>query len=299
MFSVFNPEGYPDVTVAKMPKKFTGRIDFAPCEEPRQTLANFYKAQEVKPNILTNGGFFNMSNGETVFDYMNEGILLVDDPNTVVGMGIRQDNQLVWGTLADGNWRDFIAAYPPLIKDGIIVNSSLGAELNYRARRTVLGYNDDNYFLACVEGSGLTFSQLRFMCLAVGMTHAINLDGGGSTKMLVDGKNQTSILYNRAVDNVVAFYDTNTCPPVKPSEPGTPVFYRVQVGAFRIRANAENMRAEITSLPDTIGAGYENAYIRTINGLFKVQVGAFSVRDNAVKVVNDLNAKGFDAYITT
>jgi exopolysaccharide biosynthesis protein len=39
--------------------------------------------------------------------------------------------------------------------------------------------------------------------------YAINLDGGGSTKILKDGKSLTSILYNRSVDNVIAFWLKN------------------------------------------------------------------------------------------
>ena len=59
------------------------------------------------------------------------------------------------------------------------------------------------------------------------------------------------------------------------------------------------MKATIQALPDEINAGYKNAYVRLINGLYKAQVGAFSVRGNAEKVLNDLVLKSIQAFITT
>jgi exopolysaccharide biosynthesis protein len=38
------------------------------------------------------------------------------------------------------------------------------------------------------------------------INYALNLDGGGSTKILENGKSITSSLYNRPVDNVIAIY---------------------------------------------------------------------------------------------
>lgn len=236
-----------------------------------------------------------MSNGETVFDYMDEGSLYVNDPYTADGIGIIDEKDMSYGTIEDRtDWRDFIAAYPPLIEDGEKVGSSLGSEIDYSARRSVLGYDADHIYLIAVEGRGMNFSELRDFCYNLGLLFAINLDGGGSTKMLHEGKSITSILYNRKVDNVVAIYLKKT-----PALPETVTLYRVQLGAFSKKANAERLQREVRSLPDTIGAGYRNAYIRYINGLYKVQVGAFSRRANAQRVVADLAERGYQAFINT
>jgi cell division septation protein DedD len=119
----------------------------------------------------------------------------------------------------------------------------------------------------------------------MGVTYAINLDGGGSTKILQKGKSITSAVYNRAVDNVLAVYLKK--------------LYRVQCGAFSKQINAMSLRTKIRDLPDDIGAGYKNAYVRKIDNYYKVQVGAFSNRLNAQMVLNDLKDKGLDAFITT
>ena len=66
--------------------------------------------------------------------------------------------------------------------------------------------------------------------------------------------------------------------------------YRVQVGAFSVRANADSLANELK------GRGYSPIVI-TSGGLYKVQVGAFSVRANAEALVNELKVKGYDAII--
>ncbi len=66
--------------------------------------------------------------------------------------------------------------------------------------------------------------------------------------------------------------------------------YRVQVGAFSIRANAEKLANELK------GKSYETIIVQS-GGLYKVQVGAFRVRANAEKLVQQLKADGYDAFI--
>lgn len=68
--------------------------------------------------------------------------------------------------------------------------------------------------------------------------------------------------------------------------------YRVQVGAFRMRENADRLLNELKS------RGYQ-AFIVMEDGLYKVQVGAFSMLDNAVKLENRLKRQGYDTFIAT
>jgi N-acetylmuramoyl-L-alanine amidase len=68
--------------------------------------------------------------------------------------------------------------------------------------------------------------------------------------------------------------------------------YKVQVGAFSVRANADNLANELK------GKGYSPMVV-TVGGLYKVQVGAFSVRANAEALVTELKSKGYEAIIVT
>ena len=80
-----------------------------------------------------------------------------------------------------------------------------------------------------------------------------------------------------------------TAPPA--AAPSARVLYRVQVGAFLRRENAETRAAELRE------RGFE-AYINLTGGLYRVQVGAFSDRENAQRVAQELRAVGYEVLIT-
>lgn len=77
----------------------------------------------------------------------------------------------------------------------------------------------------------------------------------------------------------------------QPETPGT--LYRVQVGAFSKKANAERKRQAVEA------AGF-TAILACVDGkLWRVQVGAFSQKANAEKMQAQLSAAGFSGYVTT
>jgi len=77
----------------------------------------------------------------------------------------------------------------------------------------------------------------------------------------------------------------------KTTSPGK-VLYKVQVGAFKNRTNADALLAKVKT------AGFET-YMVQVDGLYKVQVGAYCVKANADAIAAKLKAKGFSVYITT
>ena len=74
--------------------------------------------------------------------------------------------------------------------------------------------------------------------------------------------------------------------------PTTQTLYRVQVGAYSKKANADAMLEKIKK------AGFDT-YMVQVDGLYKVQVGAYSKKSNADAMKAKLKASGFDTYITT
>ena len=70
------------------------------------------------------------------------------------------------------------------------------------------------------------------------------------------------------------------------------VIYRVQTGAYKVRANADAQLAKVKA------AGFD-AYVVQVDGLYKVQIGAYSVKDNANAQLKRVTAAGFSAFITT
>lgn len=83
---------------------------------------------------------------------------------------------------------------------------------------------------------------------------------------------------------------TTTTESEKPTASGT--LYRVQVGAYSKKENADNQLKAVKA------KGFD-AFITQVDGLYKVQVGAYSVKANAEAQLAKVKAAGFDAFITT
>ena len=68
--------------------------------------------------------------------------------------------------------------------------------------------------------------------------------------------------------------------------------YRVQMGAFKSKTNADAMLAKVKA------KGFDT-YMVKVGDLYKIQVGAFKVKANAEAMMKKLQAAGFSAFITT
>lgn len=141
----------------------------------------------------------------------------------------------------------------------------------------------------------------------------------GKTKLLWLGNKDKTLAYNPAADEMVLtvhrWFANKSCPgdwmyqrmgdlaakvtaklggatakPEKPASDGT--LYRVQVGAYSKRENADNQLKAVKA------KGFD-AFITQVDGLYKVQVGAYSVKANAEAQLTKVKAAGFDAFITT
>ena len=66
--------------------------------------------------------------------------------------------------------------------------------------------------------------------------------------------------------------------------------YRVQVGAYSIKRNADNMAKKLKN------DGYDYFVTKT-DKYYRVQLGAFSVKKNAIKLETELKKKGYDTII--
>ena len=70
------------------------------------------------------------------------------------------------------------------------------------------------------------------------------------------------------------------------TSPATNHLYRVQVGAYKNKANADAQLAHVKA------AGFD-AYMVQIGGLYKIQVGAYREKTNADNMMTKLKAAGF------
>lgn len=206
----YKHSSYNYVSIVELNKDEIEKIDFAACKEPRETLGSFYNRQKEKPEVLINAGFFGMSGGHPCFIHIDEGVTRANDMNYKVGMGTSKSDKskLLFGKVDDGtSWNDFISAYPVLLDgNGPITKFTMGSEINYKATRSCLAMNNDKIFVVHIGKPGMNFSTMSKMLYAMGATHAINLDGGGSARLMVEGKVYGTPTENRSVDNVLAIY---------------------------------------------------------------------------------------------
>ena len=246
--------GFAYVHGFKIPFSELDKVDFATCKEPRETLASYYDRQSIKPDILTNGGFFEMSSGLPCMSLEDENVIKAYDAEVKYGIGITKDNRIVYGSIDDEtngliDYRDFISGYPTLVVDGKPATITYGAEISSANPRTAIGIDDNNFYIVTVDGRqlgkpGMSFRSLTTLLINFGCKYAINLDGGGSARMLYKGKVENSPTENRPVDNVVAVYfkPSNPTPtPVINTPTGTDRIYTVVSGDSFWKIAQENM----------------------------------------------------------
>lgn len=80
--------------------------------------------------------------------------------------------------------------------------------------------------------------------------------------------------------------------PAPEPDPGEPIIYRVQTGAFREPRYALALAAQMND------AGFDT-YMVKVGGLIKVQAGAFKSKNFANELLQQLSEAGFEAFITT
>lgn len=184
-------------------------IKFVKLDDPVESLMHYYERAEKKPQIMTNGGLFNMKTGRNVMSFIEE-YKEINYKNGFEGMGTLSGDSacLCYGTDSAYKWRYFMSAYPMLVIDGK-ANKDYGnaKSLNYKSSRTAVGVTDTgNLLILTVDRPGMTFEQMIAIFLQYHAVYAMNLDGGGSTQKMHNGKVVNNPSENRKVDNAFCVY---------------------------------------------------------------------------------------------
>lgn len=195
--------------VTVIPYQSIKEVGFAQCAQPKETVMSWYNRQTDKPQIVTNGGLFNMSTGTNILSFVDEG----EEKNykaNFEGIGVLSSNlaALIPGTDSEKDWKDFMSAYPVLVRNGkALTKFDKGNELNYYAARTAVGVTSKGDVIILtvdkpgVQG-GMLFDKMADIFEMYGAWYAINLDGGGSVYKIEFGKVTNEPTEARLVDNV-------------------------------------------------------------------------------------------------
>lgn len=192
-----------------VPYESIEEVKFVKLVDPTETLVHYYNRAEEKPQIMINGGLFNMKTGHNVMSFIEE-YREINYKHNFEGMGTLSGDRacLLYGTDGAYKWRYFMSAYPMLVVDGK-ANKNYGnaKELNYKTSRTAIGVKEDGSLLILtVDSKGMTFEEMTNIFLQYHAKYAMNLDGGGSVCKLHDGKIVNNPSENRAVDNAFCVY---------------------------------------------------------------------------------------------
>jgi hypothetical protein len=183
---------------------------------------------------VVNGDFYNTNGSyDPVGLAIGEGMVWSDDTpgQSFVACTQAKDCQIdVSGraVAADPSWRSAVGGNVILVRNGAVVQSAAddtacGAFCTTQHPRTAVGLSADRHtmILVVVEGRqtpilGMTTNRLAQLMLELGSDIALNLDGGGSSTMVVDGARVSGRPSNepseRAVANHIAVL-FNAAPP--------------------------------------------------------------------------------------
>lgn len=122
--------------------------------------------------------------------------------------------------------KEAVAGWPVIVQDGEALPLNNGDNLvSGRHPRTAVGFNDEYIFIVTVDGrqngwsNGMTLRELAAFMVELGATEALNLDGGGSTTMVLRPPGEVqSVVANRPSDGhersvANALFVVSTAPP--------------------------------------------------------------------------------------
>lgn len=170
--------------------------------------------------VAINGSFYNTRppynsvcylkiNGEVIFERSGKmgdrdgGAVLIDDRGRVsVEQGDPGEPQWV-STRTEPS---IIGSGPMMLQDGQRIDMGTGAFVTLRHPRTAIGTSGNKVYLVTVDGRskgnslGVNLNELANILKWLGAENALNLDGGGSTTMYIEGQPENGIV-NRPCDN--------------------------------------------------------------------------------------------------
>ena len=185
----------------------------APAEQSDSTSALALKANAI---AAINGSYFNVK-ALTPTTYVKDAgvqkgvtedseLFRVDGMFMTNGNGLRiiRCSQTAYPQYAEG-YAEALGGGPILLSDGREIIADWPSKDKFysgRHPRTVIGTDDNGYVYLMVidgrfsEGIGTTISETAQIARMVGMTEALNLDGGGSSALWLEGKGILSHPYD-------------------------------------------------------------------------------------------------------
>lgn len=214
MYKVTKPK--PWITVAAIPLADIKMVDVMLGKEPVERPVDAHKRLTVKPAIMINAVMYNMKDGKTCTNFVDEG-KRVSYGFSNFGLVTQADGTIDFMDFSKvKTCKDFAGGGPSLIKDGKVdIDGDYGAGFTGDNPRSAIGMSDTTLFVVAIDGrqtvagikyEGMTLLEEAMFMMSLGCKKAINFDGGGSTHLLENGKVINTPCEDRAVDNMLCVY---------------------------------------------------------------------------------------------
>lgn len=170
--------------IAEIPLKQIEHIECAPMSGSKgESLTSAAKRIQWNgryPDVICNAELFNMTTYQPASAVVHNGVaaLLTE----TYGFAFKNSRTPVFSYKNNVNAPEYIGASPVLVRDGKKAFTTTPAGLTGKRARTALALNSEKLAVIGVPATtGCTLDELAEECISLGYTHAINLDGGGST----------------------------------------------------------------------------------------------------------------------
>ena len=167
-----------------------------------RTMKQWYDKKINKPDYMINASLWD-KNGAIGTIWQNG--KLVRSEGTGYGFGINKSGGFGFGNPWDIAWNNYITGYPALIKDGKIMPDSVDSYvMTSKNKRSVIASAGNNIYL--ITTNEMTVAQLRKFLSDNGYYNAINLDGGGSSRLMIADEAVNSPTADRIIPNAICVW---------------------------------------------------------------------------------------------
>lgn len=171
----------------------------------RKKALTVFNELEEKPDYLINAGMYDSNTGMTSCDTIVNGVLI--NGGNYINKGFAWNTSGMYPKRtedANGIFQYFLGGSPSIIWKGNIEIEPKGFTTKFlsitSAIRIGMGINDKDELIFCFPKKSMTVKKFARVMKNVGCTHAINLDGGGSTSILKKSGNGLEALNKRTED---------------------------------------------------------------------------------------------------
>lgn len=194
------PITFKNLTIVPIPTEKIRRVGIVDLNG--LTMGEWYARQEDKPDAMLNGSLWD--NKGAIGTIWKDGQL---QRNEGGGFGIGEaGNGWAFGEPWEQPWKNYITGTPALIRGGKLTGARMPLERDEIARTRRSAICGAGLIFYMVTGKNLTLAEFTTQLQEFGMYQALNLDGGGSSRMMLGGVPINAPTDNRRCPNAVAVW---------------------------------------------------------------------------------------------